>query len=165
MAIVIPAPARLVLEKLHNAGFAAFVVGGCVRDSLLGRTPGDWDITTAARPEQVHAALSGLTVLDTGLQHGTVTALVEETRLEITTFRTEGGYGDSRHPGWVSFVPCVEEDLARRDFTVNAMAYSPTRGYADPFHGRQDLERGILRAVRDPKERFSEDSLRGFFSS
>ena len=160
MAIVIPAPARLVLEKLHNAGFAAFVVGGCVRDSLLGRTPGDWDITTAAHPEQVHAALSGLTVLDTGLQHGTVTALVGETRLEITTFRTEGSYSDHRRPDSVTFAATVEEDLSRRDFTVNAMAYSEETGLIDPFGGQTDLKAGILRAVGDPACRFDEDALR-----
>lgn len=160
MAIVIPAPARLVLEKLHNAGFAAFVVGGCVRDSLLGRTPGDWDITTAAHPEQVHAALSGLTVLDTGLQHGTVTALVEETRLEITTFRTEGSYSDHRRPDSVTFAATVEEDLSRRDFTVNAMAYSEETGLIDPFGGQKDLQAGILRAVGVAEHRFDEDALR-----
>ena len=160
MPITIPAAPRLVLEQLHNAGFAAFVVGGCVRDSLLGRTPGDWDITTAARPEQVHAALSGLTVLDTGLQHGTVTALVGETRLEITTFRTEGSYSDHRRPDSVTFAATVEEDLSRRDFTVNAMAFSPETGLIDPFGGQTDLKAGILRAVGDPACRFDEDALR-----
>jgi len=160
MTIVIPAPARLVLEKLHHAGFAAFVVGGCVRDSLLGRTPGDWDITTAARPEQVHTALSGLTVLDTGLQHGTVTAVVEETRLEITTFRTEGTYSDHRRPDSVTFTATVEEDLSRRDFTVNAMAYSEETGLIDPFGGQADLKAGVLRAVGDAECRFDEDALR-----
>ena len=121
----IPSPARTVLEQLHNAGYAAYVVGGCVRDSLLGRIPGDWDITTAARPEQVHTALSGMTVLDTGLQHGTVTAVVDDLRLEITTFRTEGTYSDHRRPDSVTFAQTIEEDLSRRDFTVNMTSSSP----------------------------------------
>ena len=156
----IPAPALHVLQQLHNAGFAAFVVGGCVRDSLLGRTPGDWDITTAARPEQVHEALSGTPVLDTGLQHGTVTAVVDDARLEITTFRTEGQYSDHRRPDSVAFAATVEEDLSRRDFTVNAMAFSPETGLIDPFGGQADLKSGILRAVGDPQKRFDEDALR-----
>ena len=156
----IPAPALAVLQQLHNAGFAAFVVGGCVRDSLLGRTPGDWDITTAARPEQVHAALTGIPVLDTGLQHGTVTAVSEGMRLEITTFRTEGQYSDHRRPDSVTFAGSVEADLSRRDFTVNAMAFSPETGLIDPFGGQNDLQAGILRAVGDPQKRFDEDALR-----
>ena len=156
----IPAPALGVLTQLHNAGFAAYVVGGCVRDSLLGRVPGDWDITTAAHPQQVHEALSGITVLDTGLQHGTVTAVVEDMRLEITTFRTEGTYSDHRRPDSVTFASTVEEDLSRRDFTVNAMAYSPATGLVDPFGGQSDLQAGILRAVGDPQKRFDEDALR-----
>ncbi len=156
----IPAPALQALERLHKAGFAAFVVGGCVRDSLLGNTPGDWDITTAARPEQVHRALSGLTVLDTGLKHGTVTAVIEDLRLEITTFRTEGAYSDHRRPDSVTFAGTIEEDLSRRDFTVNAMAFSPETGLIDPFHGQTDLKNGILRAVGDPEKRFDEDALR-----
>ena len=160
MILDIPSPARYVLEQLHTAGFAAYVVGGCVRDSLLGRTPGDWDITTAARPEQVHEALVGITVLDTGLQHGTVTAVLDGMRLEITTFRTEGTYSDHRRPDSVSFAETIEEDLSRRDFTVNAMAFSPQRGLIDPFGGQIDLQNGILRAVGDPKKRFGEDALR-----
>ena len=156
----IPSPARTVLEQLHNAGYAAYVVGGCVRDSLLGRVPGDWDITTAARPEQVHTALSGMTVLDTGLQHGTVTAVVDDLRLEITTFRTEGTYSDHRRPDSVTFAQTIEEDLSRRDFTVNAMAFSPETGLIDPFGGQIDLKNGILRAVGDPEKRFDEDALR-----
>jgi len=156
----IPSPARFVLEQLHTAGFAAYVVGGCVRDSLLGRTPGDWDITTAARPEQVHEALAGIPVLDTGLQHGTVTAVVENVHLEITTFRTEGSYSDHRRPDSVSFAETVEEDLSRRDFTINAMAFSPKTGLIDPYGGQNDLKAGILRGVGDPQRRFDEDALR-----
>lgn len=158
--IAIPAPAQQVLEQLHSSGFAAFVVGGCVRDSLLGRVPGDWDITTAARPQQVHKALAGLPVLDTGLKHGTVTALVGDMRLEITTFRTEGTYSDHRRPDSVTFAETIEEDLSRRDFTVNAMAFSPRTGLIDPFGGQEDLKNGILRAVGDPGKRFDEDALR-----
>lgn len=158
--IAIPAPARQVLEQLNNSGFAAFVVGGCVRDSLLGRIPGDWDITTAALPQQVHEALAGIPVLDTGLKHGTVTALVGDQRLEITTFRTEGAYSDHRRPDSVTFANTIEQDLSRRDFTVNAMAFSPKTGLIDPFGGQTDLKNGILRAVGDPEKRFDEDALR-----
>ena len=160
MIVDIPAPARYVLEQLHTAGFAAYVVGGCVRDSLLGHTPGDWDITTAAHPGQVHEALTGITVLDTGLQHGTVTAVLEGMRLEITTFRTEGTYSDHRRPDSVAFAKTIEEDLSRRDFTVNAMAFSPNTGLIDPFGGQIDLQKGILCAVGDPQKRFDEDALR-----
>lgn len=160
MKICIPDATKAVLERLEAAGWAAFVVGGCVRDSLLGRTPGDWDITTAAWPEQVHQALAGLPVLDTGLKHGTVTALVGESRLEITTFRTEGPYSDHRRPDSVAFAQRVEDDLARRDFTVNAMAYSPKTGLIDPFGGLIDLQNGLLQAVGDPLLRFDEDALR-----
>ena len=158
--IAIPDPARQVLEQLNNSGFAAFVVGGCVRDSLLGRIPGDWDITTAALPQQVHEALAGIPVLDTGLKHGTVTALVGDHRLEITTFRTEGVYSDHRRPDSVTFANTIEQDLSRRDFTVNAMAFSPKTGLIDPFGGKTDLKNGILRAVGDPEKRFDEDALR-----
>ncbi len=158
--IVIPAYVQAVLQQLNNAGHAAFVVGGCLRDSLLGRIPGDWDLTTAARPEQVHQALSGLTVLDTGLKHGTVTAVIDGHRLEITTFRTEGAYSDHRRPDRVAFADTVEEDLSRRDFMVNAMAFSPQTGLIDPFGGQKDLNDRLLRAVGDPEKRFDEDALR-----
>ncbi len=158
--IQIPDYAQTVLRQLNNGGFEAYVVGGCVRDSLLGRAPGDWDLTTSARPEQVHAALTGITVLDTGLKHGTVTAVVEGHRLEITTFRTEGSYSDHRRPDSVRFAQTIEEDLSRRDFTVNAMAFSPKRGLVDPFGGQADLKKRLLRAVGDPSKRFDEDALR-----
>ena len=121
----LPAPAREALRRLEAAGFAAYLVGGCVRDSLLGRSPGDWDITTAALPEQVEAVFAGERIIETGLKHGTVTVLLEGLPLEITTFRTESGYSDHRHPDAVAFTPSLEEDLARRDFTVNAMAWRP----------------------------------------
>ena len=139
MPINLPAHAQWVLEQLENAGFAAFGVGGCFRDSLLGRVPGDWDIATAARPEQVHAALAGVTVLDTGLKHGTVTAVLGDARVEITTFRTEGPYSDHRRPDSVAFAATIGEDLSRRDFTVNATAFSPNTGLIDPFGGHKDL--------------------------
>ncbi|MGE4548185.1 MAG: CCA tRNA nucleotidyltransferase [Intestinibacillus sp.] len=157
----LPAPAALALAQLEAAGFAAYLVGGCVRDSLRGVPPHDWDLCTAARPEQVRAALGAdFSVLDTGLQHGTVTAVREHVHLEITTFRTEGAYSDGRRPDGVSFAGRVEDDLSRRDFTVNAMAWSPARGLVDPFGGRDDLEAGLLRCVGDPDARFTEDALR-----
>ncbi|MBP3685164.1 MAG: HD domain-containing protein [Oscillospiraceae bacterium] len=148
------------IEKLETAGFAAYAVGGCVRDACLGLTPHDYDLCTSALPEQTEAVFENHRLILAGKKHGTVAVVLKGEVVEITTFRTEGAYADNRHPDWVEFVPEVEEDLARRDFTINAMAYSPTRGYADPFGGQEDLEKGILRAVRDPEERFSEDSLR-----
>lgn len=160
MTIQLPPSAALVLERLHQAGFAAYVVGGCVRDSLLGRTPGDWDITTDALPEQVHKALAPLPVLDTGLAHGTVTAVIHRQRLEITTFRVDGAYHDHRRPDSVTFTRELRDDLARRDFTVNAMAYAPGERLADPFGGQADLQQGLLRAVGDADARFQEDALR-----
>jgi len=148
------------MTALENAGFAAYVVGGCVRDACLGLTPHDYDMCTAALPEETEAVFSDQRLVLAGKKHGTVGVVTENGVIEITTFRTEGDYRDNRHPDWVRFVPDVEKDLARRDFTINAMAYSPIRGYADPFGGRQDLKNGILRAVGDPVQRFREDSLR-----
>ena len=148
------------LDRLENAGFAAYAVGGCVRDSLLGLTPHDFDLCTCATPEQVQGVFHDHRLVLAGEKHGTVTVVLDSQLVEITTFRVEGGYQDNRHPDWVKFVPTVEEDLSRRDFTVNAMAYSPKRGFADPFGGRDDLEKKILRAVGAPKLRFTEDSLR-----
>lgn len=156
----LPPYARLCLDRLENAGFAAYAVGGCVRDSLLGLTPQDFDLCTCATPEQVRQVFSDHRLVLAGEKHGTVTVIVDSQPVEITTFRLEGGYKDNRHPDWVKFVPTVEEDLSRRDFTVNAMAYSPKRGFADPFGGREDLEKKILRAVGKPAVRFTEDSLR-----
>ena len=148
------------LEALENAGFPAYCVGGCVRDHLLGLTPHDYDICTAALPEQTEAVFSGYPLVLEGKKHGTVGVVFGKETVEITTFRTEGAYLDNRHPEWVEFVPNIEQDLARRDFTVNAMAWSPRRGFADPFNGREDLEKKILCAVGDPAQRFREDSLR-----
>ena len=149
-----------ILDTLENHGFAAYVVGGCVRDSLLGLTPADFDLCTSALPEQMEQVFAGQRLVLAGEKHGTVGVCTDTGVVEITTFRTEGDYRDSRHPDWVRFVGDVEQDLARRDFTVNAMAYSPTRGFADPFGGRQDLENKILRAVGAPEKRFREDALR-----
>ena len=155
-----PAAAAAALEALESAGYESYVVGGCVRDSLLGRTPHDWDLCTAAPPEQVEAVFAGQRVLETGLKHGTVTLLTEEGPLEITTFRSDGPCSDGRHPDTVSFVRDIHEDLRRRDFTVNAMAWSPRRGLRDDFGGREDLNRGRIRCVGDPHARFEEDALR-----
>jgi len=148
------------IAALEGAGYAAYAVGGCVRDSVLGRTPQDYDLCTEALPEQIRQVFSHCRLVLAGEKHGTVGVVTGGTVVEITTFRTEGDYRDNRHPQWVRFVRGIEEDLARRDFTVNAMAYSPTRGFADPFGGREDLKNGILRAVGDPAARFREDSLR-----
>ena len=143
----IPSHAARALERLEAAGYESYIVGGCVRDSLLGRQPQDWDICTAARPAETIAVFAGERVLETGLQHGTVTLLTEGGPLEITTFRTEGSYSDGRHPDSVAFVRSIREDLSRRDFTVNAMAYSPRRGLVDLFGGQADLGRGLIRCV------------------
>ncbi|MDY3224474.1 MAG: HD domain-containing protein [Candidatus Faecousia sp.] len=148
------------INLLENAGFAAYAVGGCVRDACLGLTPHDYDLCTSATPPQTEQVFRDYRLVLAGEKHGTVTVLTPGGPVEITTFRTEGGYRDNRHPDWVKFVPDVEWDLARRDYTVNAMAYSPTRGFADPFGGREDLKNHILRAVGEPETRFREDSLR-----
>ena len=158
--IRLDAGAAALLARLHGARYAAYAVGGCVRDSLLGRTPQDWDLCTSARPEQVLALFGEGQCIPTGLQHGTVTIKYGGQLYETTTFRTEGAYTDGRHPDEVHFVPDVRQDLARRDFTINAMAYNDTEGLIDPFGGQQDLQQGILRAVGDPATRFEEDALR-----
>ena len=158
--IRLDAGAAALLARLHGAGYAAYAVGGCVRDSLLGRTPQDWDLCTSARPEQVLALFGEGQCIPTGLQHGTVTIKYGGQLYETTTFRTERAYTDGRHPDEVHFVPDVRQDLARRDFTINAMAYNDAEGLIDPFGGQQDLQQGILRAVGDPATRFEEDALR-----
>lgn len=152
--------AAKLLDRLHAAGYKAYAVGGCVRDSLLGQTPHDWDLCTSALPEQVMALFGAKNCIPTGLQHGTVTIKREGKLYETTTFRTEGSYTDGRHPDRVDFVPDVREDLARRDFTINAMAYNAEEGLIDPFGGQDDLKQGIVRAVGVPKLRFAEDALR-----
>ncbi len=148
------------LTRLEDRGFACYAVGGCVRDSLLGLTPHDYDLCTAADPEQICSLFADHSLVLAGKKHGTVGVVTPEGLVEITTFRTEGSYRDNRHPDRVEFVASVTEDLARRDFTVNAMAYSPTQGLIDPFGSQRDLENRILRAVGDPQTRFREDSLR-----
>ena len=154
------AGAAALLDALHGAGYAAYAVGGCVRDSLLGLTPHDWDLCTSALPQQVMDVFGAEHCIPTGLQHGTVTIKHGGALYETTTFRTEGTYTDGRHPDEVHFVPDVREDLARRDFTINAMAYSAEEGLVDPFGGQADLQSGIVRAVGDPVQRFTEDALR-----
>lgn len=155
---LIPAQVQWVLGKLRAAQFEAYLVGGCVRDLLLGRPPGDWDIATAATPDQVQATFSR--TRPTGIAHGTVTVLAGNRALEVTTFRTEGKYSDHRHPDWVRFTTAIEADLSRRDFTINAMALSEDGRLIDPFHGLRDLCRGVIRAVGNPEQRFKEDALR-----
>ena len=156
----LPSYVNRCLMALEDAGFACYAVGGCVRDAVLGLTPHDYDLCTAATPAQIKAVFAGQSMVLAGEKHGTVGIITENGVVEITTFRTEGGYKDNRHPDWVEFVDDVEGDLARRDFTVNAMAYSPIRGFADPFGGREDLKNKVLRAVGEPEKRFREDSLR-----
>ncbi|MDU8687713.1 CCA tRNA nucleotidyltransferase [Faecalibacterium wellingii] len=160
MTIRMDEGAAELLDTLHRAGYAAYVVGGCVRDSLLGLTPHDWDLCTSALPQQGMELFGEEKCIPTGLQHGTVTVKQGGGLYEITTFRTEGTYTDGRHPDEVHFVPDVREDLARRDFTINAMAYNVKEGLVDPFGGQADLQSGILRAVGVPHQRFTEDALR-----
>ncbi len=158
--IKIESGAAKLLDKLHAAGYKAYAVGGCVRDSLLGQTPHDWDLCTSALPEQVMELFGEKNCIPTGLQHGTITIKQDGKLYETTTFRIEGSYSDGRHPDRVSFVPDVREDLARRDFTINAMAYNDEEGLIDPFGGQENLKHGIVRAVGVPKQRFEEDALR-----
>ncbi len=158
--IHIPDAAAKVLGRLHEAGYEAYVVGGCVRDSILGLVPDDWDITTSASPEQVRALFRR--TIDTGIEHGTVTVRMDHQSLEVTTYRIDGTYADHRHPDQVHFTDDLREDLRRRDFTINAMAYSDEDGLIDLFGGMDDIRRGIVRCVGDPEERFTEDALRIF---
>ncbi len=158
--MVLPKYVLELLEALENAGFATYAVGGCVRDSLLGLTPHDYDLCTAATPEQIRCVFQKRQLVLAGEKHGTVGVVTPEGVVEITTFRIEGAYQDNRHPDWVDFVTNIDQDLSRRDFTVNAMAWSPMRGLADPFGGAEDLKNRILRAVGQPDQRFREDALR-----
>ena len=148
------------LDALEQAGFAAFLVGGCVRDACLNRVPHDYDLCTEALPQQTQQVFADHRLILAGVKHGTVGVITEDGVAELTTIRSDGAYGDNRHPDWVSFVPNIEQDLSRRDFTINAMAFSPKRGFADPFGGREDLRNRILRAVGEPERRFEEDALR-----
>ena len=160
MKLTLGSGAAVLLDALHAAGYAAYAVGGCVRDGLLGLCPHDWDLCTSALPQQVMNLFGEERCIPTGLQHGTVTVKQGGGLYEITTFRTEGTYSDGRHPDEVHFVPDVREDLARRDFTINAMAYNEKEGLIDPFGGQNDLQQGIVRAVGVPHQRFTEDALR-----
>lgn len=156
--IQLPYEVEWVIGKIRDAGYEAFAVGGCVRDTLLGRTPEDWDVTTSARPEAVKAIFER--TVDTGIQHGTVTVLKNRKGYEVTTYRIDGEYHDGRHPDSVEFTPNLLEDLKRRDFTINAMAYSHETGIVDEFGGMEDLKAGIVRCVGRPEDRFTEDALR-----
>ena len=158
MSIQIPKKVKNIIDTLQEAGYEAYAVGGCIRDSLLGRVPNDWDITTSAEPRQVKALF--MRTVDTGIQHGTVTVLMGKEGFEVTTYRIDGEYKDSRHPSEVHFTTQLAEDLRRRDFTINAMAYNEKDGLVDLFGGREDLKSGIIRCVGDPEERFTEDALR-----
>ncbi len=158
MKITLPGKVSYIIDKLMAAGFEAYAVGGCVRDSLLGREPEDWDITTSARPEQVKAMFPK--TIDTGIVHGTVTVMIGREGFEVTTYRIDGEYEDGRHPKSVSFTADIIEDLKRRDFTINAMAYNDVSGIVDAFDGVGDLERGVIRCVGAAEERFGEDALR-----
>ena len=155
-----PSPVREAIERLERAGYRAYAVGGCVRDTLLSRAPNDWDVTTSARPEQTAACFADCRTIETGIRHGTLTVILDGMPLEITTFRNDGEYADNRHPVSVTFSAEVEDDLSRRDFTVNAMAYHPTRGLVDLFDGQGDLARRVIACVGDPATRFCEDGLR-----
>lgn len=160
MTFPLPPQAAQALDRLHAAGFEAWIVGGCVRDHLLGLAPKDYDVTTSALPEETKAVFRDCPVIETGIRHGTVTVVLEGEPLEITTYRVDGGYSDARHPDGVTFTRSLAEDAARRDFTMNAMAYAPGRGLQDFFGGQADVQAGIIRAVGDPEKRFQEDALR-----
>lgn len=158
MKIELPEKAKYIIDTITEAGYEAYIVGGCVRDAILGRTPEDWDITTSAKPEQVKALFRR--TIDTGIQHGTVTVMLDKEGFEVTTYRIDGKYEDSRHPKEVTFTPNLVEDLKRRDFTINAMAYNEQAGLIDIFGGIEDIQRKMIRCVGDAKERFREDALR-----
>ncbi len=158
MKIRLPATVKGIIDALEARGFEAYAVGGCVRDSILGRTPDDWDITTSARPEQVKEIFHR--TVDTGIVHGTVTVLLGSGAHEVTTYRIDGEYEDARHPRGVTFTASLEEDLKRRDFTINAMAYNEKQGLVDLYGGMEDLQRKVIRCVGNPEERFGEDALR-----
>lgn len=156
----VPNKVDKILRMLARAGFDAYVVGGCVRDILMGRKPHDWDITTSATPEETKDCFSGYKVIETGIKHGTVTVLMDGEPYEITTFRSDGTYSDGRHPDSVTFSKDIKVDLARRDFTMNALAYAPSKGLIDEYGGLEDIHNRIIKAVGAPEERFAEDSLR-----
>ena len=156
--IQLPEKVKYIISQLEQAGFEAYAVGGCVRDCLLGRNPNDWDVTTSAKPLEVKAVFGH--TIDTGIQHGTVTVMLEREGFEVTTYRIDGEYEDSRHPREVIFTANLIEDLKRRDFTINAFAYNDKSGIVDAFHGMKDLSDGVIRCVGEASERFDEDALR-----
>lgn len=158
MRITLPEKVKFIIQTITDAGYEAYIVGGCVRDSILGRVPEDWDITTSAKPHEVKALFRR--TIDTGIQHGTVTVMLDKEGFEVTTYRIDGKYEDSRHPKEVLFTPNLTEDLRRRDFTINAMAYNEESGLIDIFGGMQDIEQKVIRCVGNAEERFSEDALR-----
>lgn len=160
MQMHIPYPVLQILQTLNQSSYEAYLVGGCVRDALMGAIPHDWDITTNATPEQVIHCFHRYRVVETGLQHGTVTVVIDHASYEITTYRCDGEYLDHRRPSKVTFTTSLQEDLCRRDFTINAMAYHPEDGLIDPFHGQQDLHDRLVRCVGEPDVRFGEDALR-----
>lgn len=160
MVIKIPHQVNRAIDILEKNGHSAYVVGGAVRDAIMKKPAHDWDITTSALPEETMQAFDGFRIIETGLKHGTVTVIVDGMDLEITTYRIEHGYSDNRHPDKVDFTSRIEDDLSRRDFTVNAIAYSPVRGFADPFGGRDDIEKKVIRCVGEADKRFGEDALR-----
>lgn len=160
MEILLPNHIKTIIERIESAGHEAYAVGGCVRDSILDLIPHDWDVCTSALPEEVKHIFIQDRVVETGIKYGTVTVIIGEEKAEVTTFRTESSYSDRRRPELVGFVGDVEEDLSRRDFTINAIAYNKKRGLVDPFGGEDDIKRGLIRCVGDPKERFGEDALR-----
>ncbi len=160
MNIRIPAGALRIIKRLEESGNSAYVVGGAVRDAIMGRNADDFDITTSMKPSDMKLLFSDFRTVETGIRHGTLTVLADGGQFEVTTYRIDGEYTDSRHPSSVSFTDRIEEDLARRDFTVNAIAYSPSHGICDPFGGIRDINAGIIRAVGEPERRFGEDALR-----
>ena len=158
MKVSMPADAAFILNTLNKGGHEAYIVGGCVRDSILGRNPQDWDITTSALPEETKVLFDR--TFDTGIQHGTITVVLHKENYEVTTYRIDGDYADCRHPDAVSFTKNLTEDLLRRDFTMNAIAYHPAEGFRDPFHGQEDIDAECIRGVGNPALRFQEDALR-----
>ncbi|MEG2670195.1 MAG: polynucleotide adenylyltransferase, partial [Oscillospiraceae bacterium] len=160
MNIEIPSQVEKILKLLELSGYEAYIVGGCVRDSILGITPNDWDITTVAIPSQIIDVFKNYRTIKTGIKHGTVSVVMDKMCVEITTYRTETAYSDNRHPDVVNYVSCINDDLKRRDFTINSMAYNPQSGLLDIFNGFSDIQNKIIRCVGNPDERFKEDSLR-----
>lgn len=156
----LPAQVQTVINRFNASGYEAYIVGGCVRDCLLGTEPHDWDVATSALPEEIKGALADFKIIETGIKHGTVTALIDGMPIEITTYRVDGKYSDNRHPDYVRFTRSLKDDLARRDFTINALAYHPKDGIIDCFNGKEDIENKQIRCVGEPDRRFREDGLR-----